>query len=83
MLYGASSITKDFYVKDQRTFECLKQELEKPSEHRQIDISTSLNYGKEKLATIKVFTNYQLTILDASHIIKMDRRRHPPGATGT
>lgn len=48
---ATSSITKNFYVKDQKAFERLKQELEKPSEHRQIDISTSLKYGKEKLAT--------------------------------
>lgn len=48
---ATSSITKDFYVKDQRAFERLKQELEKPLERRQIDISPSLQHGKEKLAT--------------------------------
>ena len=47
---ATSSITKDFYVKDQRAFERLKQELEKPSEHKQVDASPSLKYGKEKLA---------------------------------
>lgn len=48
---ATSSITKDFYVKDQKAFARLKQELEKPSEHKPVDISPALKYGKEKLAT--------------------------------
>ena len=46
-----SSITKDFYVKDPKAFERLKQELEKKSEGNQIIESPSLKKGREKLAT--------------------------------
>lgn len=48
---ATSSITKEFYVKDQEAFERLKQELDKKSERKQITESPSLKKGKEKLAT--------------------------------
>lgn len=48
---ATSSITKDFYVKDQEAFERLKQELEKRPERKQTVESPSLKKGREKLAT--------------------------------
>ena len=48
---ATSSITKEFYVKDQKAFEQLKQELEKKPERKQTITSPSLKKGKEKLAT--------------------------------
>lgn len=48
---ATSSITKDFYVKDQKTFERLKKELESNPMRKQVVESSSLQRGKEKLAT--------------------------------
>lgn len=48
---ATSSITKDFYVKDQMAFERLKQELEKKPDRNQVIESPSLQRSREKLAT--------------------------------
>ena len=48
-----SSITKEFYVKEQETIERLKRELEKPIDRKQVVESPSLKKGKEKLATFE------------------------------
>lgn len=48
---ATSSITKDFYVRDQKAFERLKKELDKKPERRHIVESPSLQKGREKLAT--------------------------------
>ncbi len=48
---ATSSITKDFYVKDEKAFELLKKELEEVPERAQVVESPSLKKGKEKLAT--------------------------------
>ena len=48
---ATSSITKDFYVKDSKAFERLKQELDKKTEHKKTVQSPSLKRGREKLAT--------------------------------
>ena len=48
---ATSSITKDFYVKDEKAFERLKKELESKPERKQVVESPSLKKGKEKLAT--------------------------------
>lgn len=48
---ATSSITKDFYVKDQMAFERLKQELEKKPDRHQVIESPSLQRSREKLAT--------------------------------
>ena len=48
---ATSSITKDFYVKDQAAFERLKQELEMQPERTQTVESHLLKKSKEKLAT--------------------------------
>ena len=49
---AASSITKEFYVKDQIAFERLKTELATKSAPREKVVeSPSLKRGKEKLAT--------------------------------
>ena len=48
---ATSSITKNFYVKDQKTFERLKKELDSNPMRKQVVESSSLQRGKEKLAT--------------------------------
>ena len=49
---ATSSITKEFYVKDQKAFERLKFELDtKTTPRKQVVESPSLKKGKEKLAT--------------------------------
>lgn len=48
---ATSSITKDFYVRDKKAFERLKQEFEKKPEREQTVESPSLKKGREKLAT--------------------------------
>lgn len=49
---ATSSITKEFYVKDQAAFERLKKELAAKSAPREKVVgSPSLDKGKEKLAT--------------------------------
>jgi len=49
---ATSSITKEFYVKDQDAFERLKKELETSTAPREKVVeSPSLKKGKEKLAT--------------------------------
>ncbi len=49
---ATSSITKEFYVKDQAAFERLKRELDtKPTPREKVVESPSLKKGKEKLAT--------------------------------
>lgn len=49
---ATSSITKEFYVKDQAAFERLKSELAaKPVPRREVVESPSLKKGREKLAT--------------------------------
>lgn len=49
---ATSSITKEFYVKDQAAFERLKKELEKKSAPRtKVVPSTSLEKGRKKLTT--------------------------------
>ena len=44
---ATTSITKEFYVKDTRAFERLKQDLER----KPVKKSPSLEKGREKLAT--------------------------------
>jgi len=46
---AASSITKEFYVKDRDAFERLKQALKEKSECKQTADSPSLKRGREKL----------------------------------
>ena len=49
---ATSSITKEFYVKDQAAFERLKKELSTESAMREKVVeSPSLKKGREKLAT--------------------------------
>lgn len=49
---ATSSITKEFYVKDQAAFERLKAELaEQSTPNEKVVGSPSLKKGKEKLAT--------------------------------
>lgn len=49
---ATSSITKEFYVKDQAAFERLKKELDETTAPRKVVIeSPSLKKGREKLAT--------------------------------
>ena len=48
---ATSSITKDFYVKDQAAFQRLKAELEHSPPRKQVVESPSLKKGREKLAT--------------------------------
>lgn len=48
---ATSSITKDFYVKDQEAFKRLKKELESKPERKQVVESPSLEKGRKKLAT--------------------------------
>lgn len=47
---ATSSITKDFYVKDQMAFDQLKQELEKKPKRKQTVESPALRKGREKLS---------------------------------
>lgn len=47
---ATSSITKDFYVKDQMAFDQLKQELEKKPKRKQTVESPALKKGREKLS---------------------------------
>lgn len=46
-----SSITKDFYVKDKKAFERLKQELNTKPEQQQTTARKSLERSKEKIKT--------------------------------
>ena len=51
---ATSSITKDFYVKDQKVFVKLREELNQPTpreQTRMIPVSPSLMKGREKLST--------------------------------
>ena len=48
---ATTSITKDFYVKDTRAFERLKQDLERKPVRKDVKKSASLEKGREKLAT--------------------------------
>lgn len=48
---ATSSITKDFYVKDEKAFKRLKQELKSEPERKQVVESPSLEKGRDKLAT--------------------------------
>ena len=48
---ATSSIAKEFYVKDEKTFERLKQELKGKPELKQVVKSPSLEKGRNKLAT--------------------------------
>lgn len=48
---ATSSITKEFYVKDQSAFERLKKELDSAPVRKQVVVSPSLEKGKKKLAT--------------------------------
>ncbi len=48
---ATSSITKDFYVKDQAAFERLKKELESTPARTETVDSPSLREGRELLAT--------------------------------
>lgn len=48
---ATSSITKEFYVKDEKAFERLKQELKSKPERKQVVESPSLEKGRDKLAT--------------------------------
>ena len=47
---ATSSITKDFYVKDQKAFKRLKNELEHTPQRVLVVKSPSLERGREKLA---------------------------------
>ena len=61
---ATSSITKEFYVKDQTAFERLKKELDAaPTQKRNVVKSTSLEKGRKKL------------VLQAFHRLS---HRHPP-----
>ena len=49
---ATTSITKEFFVKDQKAYERMKRELEKKAPVRKaVTESTSLKKSKEKLAT--------------------------------
>lgn len=49
---ATTSITKDFFVKDNRAYEKLKRDLDKKAPVRKVVAeSTSLKKSKEKLAT--------------------------------
>lgn len=48
---ATTSITKEFYVKDTRAFERLKQDLERKPVRKDVKKSPSLEKGREKLAT--------------------------------
>lgn len=48
---ATSSITKDFYVRDEKAFERLRRELDSKPERKQVVESPSLEKGREKLAT--------------------------------
>lgn len=48
---ATSSIKKDFYVKDQKAFEQLKEELKSVPERKQVVESPSLKKSREKLTT--------------------------------
>ncbi len=48
---ATSSITKEFYVKDEKAFERLKKELQSTPERKVAVQSPSLKKGREKLAT--------------------------------
>lgn len=48
---ATSSITKEFYVRDQSAFEQLKRQLDNKPERRHVTDSPSLNKGRQKLAT--------------------------------
>ena len=47
---ATESITKSFYVKDNKAFEKLKKELEN-TKHKNVVESPSLSKGRKKLAT--------------------------------
>lgn len=46
-----SSITKDFYVKDQQAFDKLEKDIASSPARKQVVESPSLKKGREKLAT--------------------------------
>ena len=48
---STASITKDFYVKDQKTYEKLKKQLDSCPVRKQVADAPSLKKGREKLAT--------------------------------
>lgn len=48
---ATSSITKEFYVKDEKAFERLKQDLNSKPECKQAVESSSLEKGRDKLST--------------------------------
>lgn len=48
---ATSSITKDFYVKDQAAFERLKKDLEAAPPQKKVAKSPSLERGRKKLTT--------------------------------
>lgn len=49
---ATTSITKEFFVKDQKAFERMKRDLDKKAPvRRMVAESTSLKKSKEKLAT--------------------------------
>lgn len=48
---ATSSITKDFYVKDKKAFEKLKEDLDRSPQRKNTTDSPSLKKGKEKLTT--------------------------------
>ena len=48
---ATSSITKEFYVRDSKSFEKLQKELNNKPTQKQVVESPSLEKGKEKLAT--------------------------------
>lgn len=48
---ATSSITKDFYVKDQAAFERLKKDLASAPPQKRVVKASSLEKGRKKLAT--------------------------------
>ncbi len=50
---ATSSITKDFYVKDQAAYESLKKELESTPPQKRVVKASSLREGRELLATFR------------------------------
>ena len=51
VVMATSSITKDFYVKDQQAFDKLKKDIASGPARKQVVESPSLKKGREKLAT--------------------------------
>ena len=48
---ATSSITKEFYIKDQKVYDNLKKELDKEVTKRQPSETLALKRGRKKLAT--------------------------------